>query len=120
MNSLGYGVVIPHYGTIVVNGEARVGNFAVLHTCTCIAGRKTIGDHFYLSTGSQVTGDIILGDGVSVSAHSLVNKSSENNVLLVGAPAQVKKTDYPLWVERDGETFTARVKRVKELQIAFR
>lgn len=119
-NSLGYGVVIPHYGTIVVNGEALVGNFAVLHTCTCIAGKKTIGDYFYLSAGSQVTGDITLGDGVSVSAHSLVNKSSESNVLLVGAPAQVKKTNYPLWVERDGETFMARVKKVKELQKAFR
>ncbi len=46
-NSLGYGVVIPHHGTIVVNGKARVGNFAVLHTCTCIAGEKEIGDFFY-------------------------------------------------------------------------
>lgn len=37
-NSLGYGVVIPHYGTIVVNEDCAVGHFAVLHTCTCIAG----------------------------------------------------------------------------------
>lgn len=103
-----------------MNGDARVGNFAVLHTCTCIAGRKTIGDYFYLSAGSQVTGDITLGDGVSVSAHSLVNKSSESHVLLAGAPAQVKKANYPLWVERDGETFMAREKRVKELQKVFK
>lgn len=75
-NSLGYGVIIPHYGTIVVNGEAAIGNFAVLHSFTCIAGKKTIGNYLYLSTGSQITGDIVLGDGVTVSALSLVNKSA--------------------------------------------
>lgn len=29
-NSLGYGVVIPHHGTIVVNQDAIIGNYAVL------------------------------------------------------------------------------------------
>ena len=112
-NVLGYGVVIPHYGTIVINGDARIGNFAVLHTCTCIAGgNKTIGDFFYFSTGSQLVGDLQLGDGVSVAAHSLVNHSSEGNVLLVGAPAEQKRSKYPLWVERDGECFRQRVEKV--------
>ena len=116
-NSLGYGVVLPHYGTIVINGEARVGNFAVLHTCSCIAGKKVIGDYLYLSTGSQITGDITLGDGVSVAAHSLVNKSSGDHVLLVGSPAEIKQTNYPLWVERDGETFVNRVKKVEQYRV---
>jgi serine O-acetyltransferase len=113
-NSLGYGVVLPHFGTIVVNGESRVGNFAVLHTCSCIAGKKVIGDYLYLSTGSQITGDITLGNGVSIAAHSLVNKSSGDHVLLVGSPAEVKRTNYPLWVERDGEIFVNRVKKVEQ------
>lgn len=115
-NSIGYGVVIPHYGTIVVNGEARIGNFAVLHTCTCIAGKKEIGDYLYLSTGSQITGDIILGDGVTIAAHSLVNKSSEGHVLLAGSPAVEKRTNYPLWVERDGEVFAKRIETVNLLK----
>lgn len=37
-DSFGYGLVIPHYGTIVVNGGCKVGNYCVLHTSTCIAG----------------------------------------------------------------------------------
>lgn len=115
-NSLGYGVKIPHYGTIVVNGEASVGNFAVLHTCTCIAGKKVIGDYLYLSTGSQITGEIELGNGVTIAAHSLVNKSSEGHVLLAGAPAEVKKTDYPLWPDRDGEQFVNQVNSVIQLK----
>lgn len=118
-NSLGYGVKIPHYGTIVVNGEANVGNFAVLHTCTCIAGKKLIGDYLYLSTGSQITGDIVLGDGVTVAAHSLVNKSFDGHALLAGCPAELKKTDYPLWPDRDGEQFVKRVNSVIQLKDKF-
>ena len=37
-DSFGYGLVIPHYGTIVVNGGCSIGNYCVLHTSTCIAG----------------------------------------------------------------------------------
>lgn len=108
-------MVIPHYGTIVINGDARIGNFAVLHTCTCIAGKKTIGNHFYFSTGSQVVGDITIGNGVTIAAHSLVNKSVGDSVLLVGSPAVVKKQDYPLWTDRSGEKFTKREELVKGL-----
>ena len=118
-NSLGYGVVIPHYGTIVVNQDARIGNYAVLHTCTCVAGGyKTIGDGFYLSTGSQVVGSINLGDGVTVAAHSLVNKSYGTNVLLAGAPAVVKRDNYPVWYEqeRDAVRFSKCKEQVENLR----
>lgn len=37
-----YGLVIPHYGTIVVGNTNRIGPYAVLHTSTCITdtGRR--------------------------------------------------------------------------------
>lgn len=112
-NSLGYGVVIPHYGTIVINSEARIGNYAVIHTCTCMAGGdKIIGDGFYLSTGSQVVGSVRIGDGVTVAAHSLVNKSFDANVLIAGAPAVVKRTERPAWYDTDGDR--ARFSKYKE------
>ena len=115
-NSLGYGVIIPHYGTIVIHGDARIGNFAVIHTCTCVAGgNKRIGDYFYLSTGSQLVGNLSIGDGVTVAAHSLVNRSAEARVLLAGVPAIVKRRDYPLWFERDGSVFLKRVELVRRL-----
>lgn len=34
----GYGLLIPHHGTIVINGDVRAGNYCVLHTSTCIGG----------------------------------------------------------------------------------
>lgn len=37
-----YGLVIPHYGTIVVGNTNRIGPYATLHTSTCITdtGRR--------------------------------------------------------------------------------
>lgn len=113
----GYGLLIPHYGTIVVNSNVRVGNYAVLHTCTCIGGsNKIMGDGLYLSTGSQIMGNLTLGNNVSVSAHSLVNKSFGDNVLLVGSPALVKVENYSSWYDRYGDIYKQRVLKVEKLK----
>lgn len=118
-DALGYGVVIPHYGTIVVGGGNKIGNYSVLHTSTCIThGQNVIGDMFYLSTGSKIIGDgIRLGDNVSVCANSVVNKSVPgSNILLAGLPANIKRNDYPSWTERDRDIYTQRVLMIEELK----
>lgn len=118
VNSLGYGAVIPHYGTIVINSDARIGNFSVIHTCTCVAGgKKIIGDYFYLSTGSQIVGSLNIGNGVTIAAHSLVNSSCGDNCLMVGAPAVVKRNDYPLWT--NSNTFKGRMESVNLLREVY-
>lgn len=98
-NVFGYGLVIPHYGTIVVGSGNSIGNYAVLHTSTCItAGKKIIGDGMYLSTGAKVLGDIELGNFTMIGANAVVNKSEEGNCLLVGIPAE-KKRDEDTWIK---------------------
>lgn len=37
----GYGLVIPHWGTIVISSDLTAGNFCVLHTSTCVGGVKS-------------------------------------------------------------------------------
>lgn len=119
-NAFDYGLLIPHYGTIVVGGPNKIGKFSVLHTSTCIAGEgKTIGDFFYLSSGSQVVGNVNIGDGVSVAAHSLVNKNTPSNVLVAGAPAKVVKEGYPTWCERDGDEYVSRQRKVEKLAVLY-
>lgn len=116
-NSLEYGAVIPHFGTIVVNENSYIGPFPVLHTSICVAGGgKIMGKGFYLSAGSQLVGDFSLGDNVTVAAHSLVNKGTESNCFLAGTPALVKKERYPSWYERDGQVYLNRVKAVLRLK----
>ena len=113
----GYGLHIPHYGTIVVNGNCKIGNYAVLHTSTCIGGTgKVIGDGLYVGSGAMIMGTIQLGDGVSVASQSLVNKScGENNVLLAGTPAVVKKKT-TIWYERDGKLYSDRVNKIEKIK----
>lgn len=115
-DSLGYGVTIPHYGTIVV-GSNDIGNYAVLHTSTCISGNgKVIGDGLYLGTGAKITTKIVLGDNVSIGANSVVNKSfPEGNCLLVGTPAVVKKSEKAWWI-RDGQYYSELVAKCEELK----
>lgn len=117
--TLGYGVVIPHNGTIVVGGSNRIGNYAVLHTSTCITGNgKIIGDALYLSTGAKITSRIELGNNISVGANSVVNKSFNSNLMIAGAPAkQIKYAD--AWYIRDGEPYKDRVCKVENLKNKF-
>lgn len=115
--SFGYGLVIPHHGTIVVNGGCTFGNYCVLHTSTCVAGgEKTFGDGLYLSAGAKITGKGDFGDAISIAANSVVNRPASSHCLLAGMPAEIKKTEYPFWYERDGERFLQRVLKVEELK----
>lgn len=112
----GYGLVIPHYGTIVVGNTNRIGNYAVLHTSTCISNNgKVIGDALYLATGVKITSKVKLGDNVSVGANSVVNKSFGSNIMIGGSPAkQIKEAE--AWYIRDGETYLKRMQAVEELK----
>lgn len=112
----GYGLVIPHYGTIVVGGGNKIGNYAVLHTSTCITnGHKVIGSGLYVSTGAKLTTTELLGDNVMVAANSVVTKNiSNSNVLLVGMPATIKKQQCP-WYEKE-ERMRNKVLKIEELK----
>ena len=116
-NVFGYGLVIPHYGTIVVGAGNVVGNYAVLHTSTCItAGKKIIVNAMYLSSGSKIINYITLGDGISISANTLVNKPvNQSNVLIAGCPAVIMKLTVP-WYIRDGEEYERRVNEVEAIR----
>lgn len=117
LNVFGPGLLIPHYGTIVINSNAKIGKCCVLHTCVCIAGSevKEIGDFVYLSKGVTITGKVRIVKNVTISANSLVNKSCTNeNSLLGGIPAKVLKQRSP-WYISDGEKYTERVKRIINL-----
>ena len=128
-DALGYGVVIPHYGTIVVGNSNRIGNYAVLQTSTCISSNgKIIGDGLYMGSGAKITSKVKLGNNISVGANSLVNKDClQDNVLLGGMPAKVIKPE-ETWYIRDSytqdkrafgvcaETYAKKVEKVEALR----
>lgn len=102
---------------MLIGGGNIIGNYAVLHTSTCVtAGKKRIGDSFYLSTGAKVLNDITIADNVSVGANSLVNKSiTEDNCMVAGIPAIIRKHSEP-WFIRDGSSFEIRHRQCEMLR----
>lgn len=112
----GPGLYIPHYGTIVVNSNARVGANCVLHTSTCIGGSepKLLGNNIYISTGVIIVGEVTLADNISISANSLVNRSfSDKNVLIGGSPAGFIK-ESKAWFDRE-QAFEERIRQIDKL-----
>lgn len=97
---LGYGVRIPHYGTIVIGSKNRIGPYSCFHTSICITNTgKMIGKGFYVGSGARVISDINLSDDITVGANSVVNRSFEQNgVLLTGIPATIKKQSVPWYL----------------------
>jgi len=97
----GYGLVIPHYGTIVVGDDNRCGNYCVLHTSICISGEgggKRIGNALYVSSGCRINKPIILGNNIQICSNSVVNKSfGGNDLVLGGMPAIIKKNGTQPW-----------------------
>ena len=96
-NVFGPGLSIAHYGTIVVNSNARVGSGCRLHVCVNIGAQAgaendapTIGDNCYIGPGAKIFGRIVIGDNVAIGANSVVNKSfGLGGCTIGGVPARV-------------------------------
>lgn len=106
LNVFGPGLSLPHYGPIVVNQKAKIGANCRLHVCTNIGASAggseapKLGDNVYIGPGAILFGDITIADNVTIGANATVNKSFEQqNVVLAGSPASIVKETYPNWIE---------------------
>lgn len=93
-NVFGPGLAIVHYGTIIVNGNTKVGANCRIHACTNIGasgGRPeapTIGDNVYIGPGAKIYGNIIIANNIAIGANATVNKSfTEDGIMIAGNPA---------------------------------
>lgn len=80
-DAFGYGLSLPHYGTIVVGSPAQIGNYAVIHTNVVITGNgKVIGDALYMATGAKITSKVTLGDNVTIAANAVCTRSFRGGI----------------------------------------
>lgn len=95
-NNFDRGLLILHMGSILVNGQARVGKDCCIHINTALVatGGKTdapqIGDNCRIGVGATLVGGITLKDDVVIGAGAVVTKSfDESHITLGGVPAKI-------------------------------
>lgn len=93
--TLGIGASIYHHGSIIINGDARIGKNCILHGMNCIGNdgetkdAPVIGDSVDIGVGAKVIGKVTLADEIKIGANAIVTKSFEfNGMTLIGIPAR--------------------------------
>lgn len=93
----GEGLILWHYGSVIVNPRARIGKNCQIHGNCCIGNLRPdsqdspiIGNNVDIGQGAQVLGGIHIADGVRIGAGAIViNDILTPNVTVVGVPGKV-------------------------------
>lgn len=94
LNVVEEGLSLPHYGTIIINGNSHIGK-----NCRIMAGvvigstnglnrAATIGDNVYIGTGVKIIGEIRIGDNACIGANSVVTRNIDGDITVAGIPAR--------------------------------
>lgn len=100
-NCVDTGLRIWHYGSIIINGNAKIGKYCQLHGCNCIGNKgvasseaPVIGDNVDIGVGAVIIGNVYIADNVRIGANAVVTKSCyEKGAVLVGNPARPMKSN---------------------------
>lgn len=101
INVFGEGLSIPHYGTIVVHGNAKIGKNCRLQEGVTIGATNgshesaRIGDNCYFGSGAKVIGAVTIADDVAVGANAVITKDiTQAGTTWAGIPARkISDTD---------------------------
>jgi len=110
---IGPGLLIGHFGGIVVSRRAKIGkNCNLSHGVTIgVAGHgpdrgvPTIGDNVYIGPNAVIVGAISVGDNAAVGANCVVTKDVPDNAVVGGVPGRLisEKGSYELITRTDWE-----------------
>lgn len=99
--NIGAGLIIGHWGRIVINGNAKFGNEIMLtHNVTigrdirgAREGAPIIGNKVCIRTNSTVVGNITIGDDVLIAPNTFVNFDVPSHSVVIGNPATIHHKD---------------------------
>lgn len=86
--SCGPGLSIPHYGSVIIHRDARLGAFCRIHSATNIGTHKgaapQLGDFVYVAPGAVIYGDVTIGSHSMIGANTVVGRSVPANTTVIG------------------------------------
>ena len=90
------GLRIVHFGTIVINPEAKIGkNFNIANGVTIgsasgkTSGLPPIGNNVYVSAGAVIVGVVKIGDDVLIAPNAFVNIDIPNGSIAICNPCKI-------------------------------
>jgi serine O-acetyltransferase len=94
---IGHSFYIGHFGGIILNGNAVIGNNCNISQGVTIGisgienkrGVPIIGNDVYIGANAVLAGKITIGNTVLIGACSMVNSSFADNTVVMGVPAVV-------------------------------
>ena len=93
-NAAAPGLKIFHYGTVIINADARIAENCKLHGNNCIGNNgkdnncPIIGKNVDIGFGAQVIGNVTIADDVIIGSGAIVVKDCHTKgAVLVGIPA---------------------------------
>lgn len=100
---IGKGVYFGHFGTVVINEDAKIGEFCNINHNVTIGrqnrgvnkGSPIIGNKVWIGTGSVIVGNIMINDNVLIAPNAYVNFDVPENSIVMGNPAKIIPKDNP-------------------------
>ena len=98
---IGKGFYIGHFGRVIINGSAVIGNNCNIGTGVTIGysargkykGVPTIGNKVWIGTNAVIVGNINIGDDVLIAPNAYVNRDVPAHSIVFGNPMQIKPRD---------------------------
>lgn len=92
INTFGKGLGLFHYGSIVVNGSARFGDYCVIQSDVNVSAGVQGGDEIYIAPGAKILENVQIADHVIIGANAVISKNiTEANTSWGGDPCEKNK-----------------------------
>ncbi len=100
---IGEGLYIGHFGSLVINPDAKLGtNCNITNGVTIgqvntgkLKGVPTIGNKVWIGSNAVIVGKIQIGSNVLIAPNAFVNFDVPDNSVVIGNPGQIHEKDNP-------------------------